>query len=128
MISWSMQKARAAVGGVMMDAHAALAADKADKAAVDGRALKALGIAAVALTVVMPELAMAAPWDSLATSVLGMLTGGLTRTVAIIAVIACGFSALAGKMSWTWAINVGVGIVLIFGSAAIVDYLVKSAS
>ena len=128
MVSWNMQKARVAVGGIMKDTRTALAADKAAKAAADRRAVRVLGIAAVALTVVMPELAMAAPWDSLATSVLGMLTGGLTRTVAIIAVIACGFSALAGKMSWGWAINVGVGIVLIFGGAAIVDYLIASAS
>ena len=128
MVSSKMQGIPAVVGAMARKASIVIAANNAAKADMDRRAMRALGIAAVVLAAVMPELAMAAPWDSLATSVLGMLTGGLTRTVAIIAVIACGFSALAGKMSWTWAINVGVGIVLIFGSAAIVDYLVKSAS
>ena len=128
----TMQKARAAVGPLLTRASAAMVTGKAAKVDVDRRALRVLIIAALALVLVTPEFAMAAaaskPWDSLATSVLDMLTGGLTRTVAIIAVIACGFSALAGKMSWNWAINVGVGIVLIFGGAAIVDYLITAAS
>lgn len=79
------------------------------------------GILALAL---MPELAMAQanPWDEQATRVLDILTGGLTRTIAIIAVIACGIAALAGKLRWDWAVNIIIGIVLVFGSATIVDY------
>jgi type IV secretory pathway VirB2 component (pilin) len=76
-----------------------------------------------------PELAMAgAPWENAATSVLGMFTGGLARTLAIIAVIACGIAAIAGKLSWDWAIKIVVGIVLIFGSAALVDYVIAASS
>jgi type IV secretion system protein VirB2 len=77
----------------------------------------------------VPEIAMAgAPWDSAATSVLAIFTGGLTRTLAIIAVIACGIAAIAGKLSWDWAIKIIVGIVLIFGAAAIVDYVIAASS
>jgi type IV secretion system protein VirB2 len=43
-------------------------------------------------------------------------------------VIACGIAALAGKLSWDWAIKIIVGIVLIFGSVAIVDYIIAGAS
>lgn len=84
-----------------------------------------IGISALAL---MPGAAMAAPWDSVATSVLEIFTGGLTRTIAIIAVIAMGIAAMAGKLSWDWAIKITVGIVLIFGSTAIVDYIIGAAS
>ena len=77
---------------------------------------------------VMPETAMAAPWDSTATQILGIFTGGLTRTIAIISVIACGIAAIAGKLSWDWAIKIIVGIILIFGAASIVDYIIAGAS
>lgn len=76
----------------------------------------------------LPETALAAPWDSTATQILGIFTGGLTRTLAIIAVIASGIAAIAGKLSWDWAIKIVVGIVLIFGSAGIVDYVIAGAS
>jgi len=79
---------------------------------------------AIAIT---PELVFAAPWDGVATQVLAIFTGGLTRTIAIIAVIACGIAAMMGKLSWAWAINIVIGIVLIFGSAAIVDYMISAA-
>lgn len=77
--------------------------------------------------VLMPEVAMAAPWDSTATQVLAIFTGGLTRTIAIIAVIACGLAALAGKLAWDTVIKVVIGIVLIFGATAIVDYFVAAS-
>ncbi|KWF77610.1 conjugal transfer protein [Burkholderia diffusa] len=86
-----------------------------------------LAFLALAFAAVMPEMAMAAPWDSTATQILAIFTGGLTRTFAIIAVIACGIAAIAGKLSWDWAIKIIVGIVLIFGSAAIVDYVIAAA-
>jgi len=76
----------------------------------------------------LPETALAAPWDSTATKILDIFTGGLTRTFAIIAVIASGIAAIAGKLSWDWTIKIVVGIVLIFGSASIVDYVIAGAS
>ena len=76
----------------------------------------------------LPEAAFAAPWDSTATKILDIFTGGLTRTFAIIAVIASGIAAIAGKLSWDWTIKIVVGIVLIFGSASIVDYVIAGAS
>ncbi|WP_431153278.1 TrbC/VirB2 family protein [Acidovorax facilis] len=83
----------------------------------------------IAILILIPEAAMAAsdPWDNAANKVLEIFTGGLARTIAIIAVIACGITALAGKLSWDWAIKIIIGIVLIFGAPALVDY-VKSAA
>jgi type IV secretion system protein VirB2 len=83
---------------------------------------------AIACAAIVPEIAVAAPWDSVATRVLEIFTGGLTRTIAIVAVIACGIAAMAGKLSWDWVIKIVVGVVLIFGSAAIVDYIIAAAS
>ena len=89
---------------------------------------KLMILLAFGAVLVMPETAMAAPWDSTATQILGIFTGGLTRTIAIISVIACGIAAIAGKLSWDWAIKIIVGIILIFGAASIVDYIIAGAS
>jgi type IV secretion system protein VirB2 len=89
---------------------------------------KLLILLAIGAVWVMPETAMAAPWDSTATKILDIFTGGLTRTIAIISVIACGIAAIAGKLSWDWAIKIIVGIILIFGAASIVDYIIAGAS
>jgi type IV secretion system protein VirB2 len=85
---------------------------------------------AVCVATALPGIALAGsgPWDTMGSQVLAIFTGGLTRTIAIISVIACGIAALAGKLSWDWAIKIIVGIVLIFGGAAVVDYLIAAAS
>lgn len=77
----------------------------------------------VTVMALMPSIASAAPWDTMATNILGIFTGGLARTIAILAVIALGIGAMAGKLAWDTAIKVILGIVLIFGSATIVDLL-----
>ncbi len=82
---------------------------------------------AISAVFLLPETAMATPWDSTSQQILAIFTGGLTRTIAIISVIACGIAAIAGKLSWDWAIKIIVGIVLIFGAAAIVDYIIAAA-
>ncbi len=102
--------------------------DKAAKVSVDKKAASVMMMLALGFVALMPEMAMAAPWDSAANQVLAIFTGGLTRTLAIIAVIACGIAAIAGKLSWDWAIKIIVGIVLIFGAAAIVDYVIAASS
>jgi type IV secretion system protein VirB2 len=89
---------------------------------------KLMILLAIGAVWVMPETALAAPWDSTATKILDIFTGGLTRTIAIISVIACGIAAIAGKLSWDWAIKIIVGIILIFGAASIVDYIIAGAS
>lgn len=106
----------------------AIAANHAAKKEQNKTFLKVLMFLGLTAVVLAPEMAMAAPWDSAASQVLAIFTGGLTRTLAIIAVIACGIAAIAGKLSWDWAIKIIVGIVLIFGAAAIVDYVIAASS
>ena len=106
----------------------AFAANKVGKEESSRKFLQFIALTGFIAVARMPELAMAAPWDGTATQVLSIFTSGLTRTFAIIAVIACGIAAIAGKLSWDWAIKIVVGIVLIFGATAIVDYLIAAAS
>jgi len=105
-----------------------LKADVAVTASRLARSTTRFGAISFALVLAMlPEVAWAgAPWETAADGVLAIFTGGLSRTIAIIAVIACGIAALAGKLSWDWAIKIIVGIVLIFGSAAFVDFIVAA--
>ena len=101
-------------------------ANAAAKREVSAKTLTTIGMLLIALFLMAPDLAMAEPWDSAAQKVLDIFTGGLARTLAIIAVIACGIAAIAGKVSWDWAIKIIIGIVLIFGAAAIVDYIISA--
>jgi len=82
----------------------------------------------VAMLFLVPSLAQAEPWDGLADGILAIFTNGVTRTIAIVAVIGCGIAALTGKLSWQWVINITIGITLIFGSAAVVDYFVGASA
>lgn len=99
-----------------------------DKAAVkeNRQAASFLMLFLCALAIFTPEFAMASPWDNAATYVLGILQGGLARTIAIICVIACGIAAWAGKLSVDWAVKIVVGLVFVFGAATIVDAIVSA--
>lgn len=111
---------------IITSAKCAISANKTAKREADKAALSFMLMLALAVFAIMPEVAMAAPWDGAAEKVLEIFTGGLGRTLAIIGVIACGIAALAGKLSWDWAIKIIIGIVLIFGAATIVDYMISA--
>lgn len=120
------------LSNMIQKAKFALASNKAAMAQADQRAMMFMLTLSVCILALAPGLVFAGtgggPWDSAATQVLAIFTGGLTRTLAIIAVIACGIAAIAGKLSWDWAIKIIIGIVLIFGAAAIVDYVIAASS
>lgn len=75
----------------------------------------------VALCLIMPEMALAAPWDGPLQELIDILTGSTARLGAILAIIVLGFMAMTGRMNWGLAGGIIVGIVLIFGSAWIAD-------
>lgn len=113
---------------ILAKAKAALARNSVATASTSRKTLglfAAFGVVALAMS---PTLAMAAPWDGAAQYVLDIFTGGLARTIAIIAVIACGIMALVGKLSWDWAIKIVIGIVLIFGATSIIDAVISSTA
>jgi len=63
-----------------------------------------------------------APVQSTLTTLVTALTGPIATSLAILAVIACGFLAWSGRLTWGIAGSVIFGIVLVFGSAQIVQF------
>lgn len=93
------------------------------------RALRCLMMIAALLIVMSPDIALAAaPWQNAAQAILDVFTGGLSKTLATIAVIALGIMAAAGKLEWGTAIKVIVGLVLIFGAANIVGWITAAVA
>ncbi len=83
------------------------------------------------LTVIVstiPDIALAAPWDSVGQQILTDLTGPFAKTMAALAVVACGIAAMAGRMPIDWAIKIVLGIVLIFGSTSFVTWISSAVS
>jgi len=108
--------------------HAAFRQNAEDKREVSQTTLATLFVALLALAcLVAPEMAMAEPWDDVAQSIHDIFTGGLAKTIAIIAIIACGVMAMVGKLSWQWVIYIVIGLCLIFGATAIADFFIGAA-
>ncbi|MFX9257975.1 TrbC/VirB2 family protein, partial [Acinetobacter baumannii] len=60
--------------------------------------------------------------QSTLTQLVSALTGPIATALATLAVIACGFFAWSGRLTWGIAGSVIFGIVLVFGSAQIVQF------
>lgn len=90
--------------------------------------LKALFAAAALL--LLPEAAFAAgtPVEDAVDWVLDLLTNGIARSVAIIAIVILGFMAFAGRLGGDLVAKFIVGIVLVFGGATLVDLLIGVTS
>jgi type IV secretion system protein VirB2 len=54
------------------------------------------------------------------------ITGPIGASVSALAVIAIGFSFMTGRMDWTFAVSVMVGIAIVFGGATFVKGLAPS--
>lgn len=88
-----------------------------------GRFLSVLGLVALA-SLLSAEPAMAQTnLESFGQSVLNLLSNGLLRTVAILAIIAAGFGWLTGRVNTGALVTVIIGIALIFSAPWIVDQL-----
>lgn len=73
--------------------------------------------------ILAPELASATILDNFGNAILGILNNTFLRAVAIAAVIGAGLMALSGRIQWMTFISVMLAVVIIFGSAGIVDYI-----
>ena len=62
------------------------------------------------------------PVQSTLNQLVQALTGPISTALATLAVIACGFFAWSGRLTWGIAGSVIFGIVLVFGSAQIVQF------
>jgi type IV secretory pathway VirB2 component (pilin) len=78
--------------------------------------------------VLAPEMAAANVLDNFGNAILGILNNTFLRAVAIAAVIGAGLMALSGRIQWMTFISVMLAVVIIFGSAGIVDYIVSNSA
>lgn len=58
--------------------------------------------------------------------IVSTITGPIGIAVSAIAVIAVGFSFMTGRMDWTYAVAVILGIAIVFGGASFVEGLSAS--
>lgn len=91
------------------------------------RAINRLTLTGLTLALLMSEAVAQssgtlAPVQSTLTTLVTALTGPIATSLAILAVIACGFLAWSGRLTWGIAGSVIFGIVLVFGSAQIVQF------
>ena len=70
-----------------------------------------------------PEMASATVLDNFGNALVGILNNTFLRSIAIVAVIGAGLMALSGRIQWMTFITVMLAVVIIFGSAGIVDYI-----
>ncbi|MDT6942447.1 TrbC/VirB2 family protein [Brucella pseudogrignonensis] len=93
-----------------------------------------LGLLAAA-QIVSADLALAqsggvsgafAPVQTVFQAIVDFISGPIGRLFAIIAVMALGFLAFAGRLSWFLAGGVILGIGLVFGAPSIVDELIST--
>lgn len=74
----------------------------------------------------VPSLAFAGPIENGVDWLLDLLTNGIAKSLAIIGVVALGYMAWAGKLTWGRAGQWIGGIVLVFGGAALVELLITA--
>ena len=67
-----------------------------------------------------------APVQSTLQTLVQALTGPIATSLAVLAVIACGLLAFAGRLTWGFAGSIIFGIVLVFGSNQIVQFFQSS--
>ncbi|MEI9414602.1 TrbC/VirB2 family protein [Mesorhizobium sp. Cs1321R2N1] len=56
-------------------------------------------------------------------AIVASITGPIGVAISALAVIAVGFSFMTGRMDWTFAVSVIVGIAIVFGGASFVHGL-----
>lgn len=82
----------------------------------------------LACLALLPEIAMANPIEEGVDWVLDLITNGIARSVAIIAIAILGYLAWAGRITAGHAGQFIGGIVLVFGGATIVDLIIGAVS
>lgn len=65
--------------------------------------------------------------DNFGQSLLDIMNSTFLRALAILAVMGAGLLALSGRIQWTSFLIIMLGVVIIFGAAGIVDYIIANA-
>jgi type IV secretion system protein VirB2 len=86
--------------------------------------LPKLLFAVAVLTIMLAEPSLAqnfAGVNQFMSNLVGAITGPIGASISAIAVIAIGFSFMTGRMDWTFAVSVVLGIAIVFGGAAFLN-------
>lgn len=85
-----------------------------------------VAIATAALLVISTQPSLAQDFSgvtSFLNKIVTTITGPIGVAVSALAVIAVGFSFMIGRMDWTYAVAVIIGIAIVFGGASFVEGL-----
>jgi type IV secretory pathway VirB2 component (pilin) len=80
-------------------------------------------VALILFSTITTSSAFAGPGLSLCLMIAMIMGGGLANAIATVGVLMVGVGAALGRMSWTLAITVAVGIACMFATATIVSWL-----
>ena len=78
--------------------------------------------------VLAPEIVLAGPIEDGVDWLLDLLTSGIARSMAIVGIAILGYLAWAGRITAEACGKYLLGVVLVFGGAAIVDLLIRAVS
>ncbi|WIW57096.1 TrbC/VirB2 family protein (plasmid) [Mesorhizobium mediterraneum] len=82
--------------------------------------------AAVLLTIIFITPSAAQDFNGVTTflqAIVEAITGPIGVSISALAVIAVGFSFMTGRMDWTFAVSIIMGIAIVFGGASFVQGL-----
>jgi type IV secretory pathway VirB2 component (pilin) len=105
--------------------HVAAMSPRQRKTATIAAAVAVAGLAS--LVSPDPAFAQSANLEGFANNVLGLLSNGLLRAIAVIAVIVAGAGWLMGRVNTGALVTVIIGIAIIFSAPWIVDQIAGSA-
>ncbi|MCH2037281.1 MAG: TrbC/VirB2 family protein [Rickettsiales bacterium] len=74
---------------------------------------------------ILPDVAMAAKTsvDNTMCKIVNVMTGRVGQAIGSIAVVFLGIGLFMGKMSWSVALAIALGVAAIFGAGVIVNFL-----
>lgn len=103
--------------------------NKPTKSFLTGDCAKCLALCAVMVLAMGASNAFAAAGlgNAICTIPTAVITGNIGRGIATIGIIILGVMATLGRITWTQAMVVGIGIAVIFGAAALAGMIAMGA-
>ncbi|MBY5775222.1 TrbC/VirB2 family protein [Rhizobium leguminosarum] len=92
------------------------------------RALRILATAAL-MTLALASPSAAQDFGGVSSfleEIVGAITGPIGIAISALAVMAVGFSFMTGRMDWTFAVSIVLGIAIVFGAASFVEGITAS--
>lgn len=83
-----------------------------------------VSVAALAITLLFAEPSAAQDFSGVTTfldAIVQAITGPIGIAISALAVMAVGFSFMTGRMDWTFAVSIVLGIAIVFGAATFVS-------